>query len=160
MRDQNLVMSDNQSLAQVVATYVSDKTIDTGPAAGTPNLGGPLTNPYLGRTTPDMHIVVEVTTGFDSAGAATLRIQVCQSDAADGTGNVGVLRETALIDATAAGTKLTAGKILRLGGVPPMSRRYLSLNYVIGTATTTAGKVTAALDQGVPSNGGNFVVGY
>ncbi|HEY2848356.1 MAG TPA: hypothetical protein VGI97_00635 [Gemmatimonadaceae bacterium] len=155
MFDQNLMFSDSQNLAAAAGTVVSTNSVDTWrgktAATGTPNIGGPLTGDF-GRGNDAVDIVGIVTQAFTSAGAATLQIQVIQTDNPDLTGNVEMLRESR---AQAAGTQpsvFTAGRVFTLGKPPSMTRRYLGLAYVIGAATTTAGKITAGLGKGVPSN--------
>jgi hypothetical protein len=76
---------------------VSTNSVDTWKgktaAAGTPNIGGPLTGDF-GRGTDEVDILGIVTQTFTSAGAATLQIQVIQADDAALTVNVEMLRES------------------------------------------------------------------
>jgi hypothetical protein len=134
---------------------VSTNSVDTwkgkASAAGTPNLGGPLVGDF-GRGNDAVDIIGIVTQAFTSAGAATLQIQVVQADDAALTVNVEMLRESR---PQAAGTQpsvFTAGRVFTMGKPPSMTRRFMGLAYVIGVAATTAGKITAGLGKGVPSN--------
>jgi hypothetical protein len=155
MFDQNLIFSDLQNLAQAAGSYVSTNSIDTwkgkSAAAGTPAIGGPLTGDF-GRGNDVMYIVGIVTQAFTSAGAATLQIQVIQADDAALTSNVQVLRETRALAAGTQPSVFTLGKVLNMQNVPSMTKQFLGLQYTIGTATTTAGKITAGLRKGVFSN--------
>jgi hypothetical protein len=155
MFDQNLMFSDQQNLAAAASTVVSTNSVDTwkgkAAAAGTPNIGGPLTGDF-GRGNDQVDIIGIVTQTFTSAGAATLQIQVIQADDAALTVNVEMLRESRPLAAGTQPAVFTAGKVFTLGKPPSMARRYMGLAYVIGVAATTAGKITAGLGKGVPSN--------
>lgn len=154
MFDQNLMFSDQQNLAVAAGTVVSTNSIDAwkgkSAAAGTPAIGGPLTGDFGRANELDINGIVTQT--FTSAGAATLQIQVIQADDAALTTNVEVLREGRALAAGTQPAVYTAGKVFNIGKPPSMTRRYLGLQYTIGAATTTAGKITAGLGRGVPSN--------
>lgn len=154
--DQELIFSDGQSIAQVAGSYLSDKSIDASPPAGTPAIGGPLQTDY-GRVDTDLDLVIIFTTAVASAGAATLVLQIIQADDAALTTNLEVLRETRALPAGTQPSVFLKGSIFRLGPVPSMTRRYLGLRYVIATATTTTGIVTAGYAYGVPSNAANLL---
>lgn len=155
---QNLV-SDQQSIAAVASTITSTNAIDlmgaatspTIPQAGTP-AGGAATGAGL-RVLQDAgrgkepELLVQVTEAVASAGAATVQFQLVAADDAALSTNANVLQETGAI----ALATLVAGYQARLC-VPPglvnsagAPARYLGCKYVIGTATTTAGKVTAGI---------------
>lgn len=159
--DQNTMFdpTDNNLAQAFGASYNSAQSIDTG-VAGTPILGGPLFKDY-GRTDYDQQIVVTVTQTFASAGAATLQIKVVQADDAAVTTNVETLREGRALAAGNQGTMLlVAGTQIYMGQVPSMARRYLGLQYAIGVANTTAGKVQAGLQTAVGGNTKSFLAGY
>lgn len=145
--DANTEMSNNQNLAQVAATYLSDKSVDLLPLGSTGTttdfLGGALATPSDPGKTQLMKLLAMVTTAFTSAGAATLQVNLVSADDAALTSNVTVLASTAVL----AKTVLVAGyKFLISGRLPPgITQRYIGLQYVIGTATTTAGNVWAGL---------------
>jgi len=156
--DANLVFSTKpvntgQNLAQVAGTYIFDNTIDmwqgkTAAADTAPaGVGGPLIGD-LGRSTW-FEVVAEIITTFTSGGAATLTLQLFTSDDAAGATNNTVQNATrahALAD-------LVVGKNFSTIKVPPgMTQRYLGLQAVIATATTTAGKVIAYLGFGRQTN--------
>lgn len=161
MFDQNLMFSDQQALAAVASTIVSTNSIDTwkgrAAAAGTPNLGGPLTGNF-GAGNDELDGLAVVTQTFASAGAATLQIQYIQADDANLTVNVEMLRESRALAAGTQPSIFVAGGRFSLGKPPSMTRRFLGLSYVIGVATTTAGKITAGLTKGVPSNASGLLL--
>lgn len=134
------ILSDDQDLAQTAGTYLSTYSIDLG-AAGTAYPGGTVPKD-IGKGRP-VDVLVQVTEAFTSGGSATVQARLVMADNAALTTNKTVLQETSAI----AVATLVAGYQFRLGGsIPPgVSKRYLGVDYVIATATTTAGKVTAAL---------------
>lgn len=137
--DTQTLFSDQQNLAQAAGNYLSTNTIDLG-AVGTPVLGGTLASDIGRGDSPE--VMAQVTTTFTSGGAGTLVVQLVMADDAALTSNLTIVSQT---DTLALAT-LVAGYQFRFGRVPPgISKRYLGLRYVIGTATMTAGKVTAGL---------------
>lgn len=160
MYDQLLMFdpSDN-NLAQVAGNYLSAQSIPQG-SVGTPNLGGPLVRDY-GRTDNSLQILVNVTTSFTSAGAATLQIRIIQADDAGLTTNVETIREGRPLTAGTQGppNQCQAGTIINMGSMPTISRAFFGLQYVIGTATTTAGTVRAGMRTSVPGNSKSLLAG-
>jgi hypothetical protein len=143
--DQNLLFADNQNLAAAAGNVLLATSHDTR-VAGTPVIGGPLIRNF-GAANP-MDITFVVTEAFTSGGAATLQWQIIQADDGALTTNLEVLRQTG-----AEGFALfTLGSWFHLGKVPSMDRRFLGVRLVIGTAATTAGKVTGGLTAGFPSH--------
>lgn len=136
--DKQTLLSDDQDLSQAAGTYVSTNTIDLGTAGTIPHLGGtPLMD--IGRgNEPDL--LCQITETFTSGGAATLTVQLIQSANADLSSPTILQTTPALALAT-----LVAGYQFRLRIPPGISARYLGVQYVIGTATTTAGTVTAGI---------------
>lgn len=162
MFDQNLMFSEtaDTTLTSTAATVIATKTIDTwehadvagsysGGAGVTPR-GGPHVSDYGAAN--DFKILIIITEAVVGA-TATVAFEVVQCDAAAGTGNVEILDQTKAIPVA----NLTLGKWIAFR-VPNMNRRYLSLNYVIGTATTTAGKCCAGLVCELPTNVANRII--
>jgi hypothetical protein len=137
--DRENLLSNNQDLAQAAGNYLSTNTIDLG-AAGTPAIGGSVIHD-IGRGN-HVEVLVQVTETFTSGGAATVKAQLVMADNAALTSNLTILDQT---DDLALAT-LVAGYQFRLRCVPQgVTKRYLGVRYVIGTATTTAGKCTAGI---------------
>jgi hypothetical protein len=146
MYDIQNTFSSNQALAEDAGSYLGDFSADLG-SAGTDALGNAVVKD-LGRGAP-VEVVVQVTTAFTSSGSATVQAQLVMADDAALTSNLVVLDETAAI----AVATLVAGYQFRLRAVPQgITKRYLGVRYVIGTATTTAGKCTAFLASSRQSN--------
>ncbi len=134
--DKLTTFSDQQTIAAVASTIASTYSVDVG-AAGTDNMGNtPIQD--IGRTPVDL--LVQVTETVTSAGAATVTFQLIHSDNADLSSPTILATTPAIALAT-----LVAGYQARLGMAPGVTKRYIGVQYVIGTATTTAGKVTAGL---------------
>lgn len=139
--DKETLLSDSQDLAQVAGTYVSTNSIDLG-VAGTPPAGFQArgTQPHdIGRSRK-AQLLVQVDETFTSGGAATVKAELIMSANAD-LSSPTILESTQAI----ALATLVAGYQFRLGVPVGITARYLGVQFVIGTATTTAGKVTAAL---------------
>jgi hypothetical protein len=135
---QNL-FSDKQSVAMAAGNALSTNVIDLG-VAGTPVLGGSLASDIGRGLSPELY--AQVVTTVTSGGAATLQVQLINADSADLATNPVILTQT---DVLALAT-LAAGYQFRFGTVPPgVTKRYLGLKYIVGTATTTAGNVTAGI---------------
>lgn len=139
---QNL-LSDAQTIAAVASTIVSTNSMDLGTAGTVPGTGP---SGVAGTVIHDIgrgntgHLLCQITEAVTSAGAATVQFQLIMSANADLSSPV-VLQETIAIGKAT----LTAGYMARLEIPPGISSRYLGAQYVIGTATTTAGKVTTAI---------------
>lgn len=154
--DKQLLFSDAQDLSQVAASYVSTNTIDTAPLqSGNEgrNLGA------LGYRS-GLALVIVVDEAFASGGAATLNVQLFSGATAAALTN--------LHWSSGAQTAQTAGTSfwsvpgtaalphgptfvipLPMFGVPAVTYlRWLTLNYVIAGATTTAGTITSHLCAG------------
>lgn len=140
--DKQSQLSEDQDLAQSAGAYASTNIIDLG-ATGTP-IGGAaaLTRDIgKGRVLP---LLIEITETFTSGGAATLSIALQVDD------NSGFSSATTVwTSQTMALADLVAGKIFELEYMPRgVNERYMRLNYTIGTAATTAGKITAGVTMG------------
>jgi hypothetical protein len=124
--------SNGQSVAAVASTIVSTDSIDLLSALDNPGRGG-----------QPLRAVALMTTTLASAGAATIQAQLIES------ANSNLSSPTVL----ATGPQLAlaaavAGAELRDVAVPVPSHRYRGFQYIIGTATTTAGAVTAGIVGG------------
>jgi len=94
-----------------------------------------------------MFITIQVETAFTSAGAGTLAVNLLiDSDVAFGTATT-----VPLVAATAL-ANLTDGKVLFKGRVPFGMKRYRKLQYVVGTAAMTGGKIDAMEVTDVQTN--------
>jgi hypothetical protein len=92
-------------------------------------------------------IRVKVNTTFTSGGSATLAVNLITDDDVA----FGSPKTFPLVAATAVAS-LTAGTVLYQGRLPIGMQHYHKLQYVIGTAAMTAGKVDAFLTEAVPTN--------
>lgn len=144
--DAETILSDKQDLAKAVGSYLSDKSYDLGATGSDVNGNTPISDP--GRSHVPIH--VQVTETFASAGAATMKVDLVMADNDALTSNLVVLQST---DTIALAT-LVAGYQFRLGpSLPPgVLKRYFGFRYTVGTATMTAGKITAAVLMDRPSS--------
>jgi hypothetical protein len=93
-------------------------------------------------------IRLKVNTTFTSGGSGTLAANlITDSDPAFGVAPV-----TYPLFSTTALTSLTAGKVLYQGRLPIGMKQYHKVQWVVGTAAMTAGKVDAFLTDAVPTN--------
>ena len=93
--------------------------------------------------TDDLYLLCEVIAAFTSGGSATLQVQVATAPD-NGSGAPGtwtVLYQSAAI----AVASLVAGLKILPGALAGPTARFVKLTYVVGTATMTAGTITAAL---------------
>lgn len=135
---QNL-MSDQQTLAFAAGAANSTGVVDLGaPGTMQPNGGTAPADLGLGTEMPFFGIVTEAVT---SAGAATVQIQLVNSNNSDLTSGTVLWDSGAIAKAT-----LIAGYRLLLRSIPPgCTKRYLGLIITVAAATTTAGKLTAGI---------------
>ena len=156
------------NLAQIVATYNSTNVID---------LGGPnipvLANLQGARDIgigddPALKLLVEVSTTFTSAGAATLQIAL-QGATDNGSGAPASYSTWWTSPAYALATLVAGARLLDMDMPRPPAGiaipRFLRLNYIIGGATTTAGACIAGIvidrvDQPYSSTGNQVFGGY
>lgn len=142
MLDKENLVSDQQTIAAAAGNILSTNAIDTWGAASAPTipgLGGSVLKDVGRGNSPKL--LAQVTETVTSGGAATVQFQLVMADDAALTTNLTVLAETPAIGYATC----VAGYQARLEVPPGVSRRYLGMRYIIGTATTTAGKVTAGL---------------
>lgn len=153
---QNL-LSDQQNLAQAAASYLSTNSIDlwgTTAVPTIPGLGGSVIKDIGRGSNPGPEMLAQITEAFTSGGAGTLQVQLIEGTGVDGNGQINaginVLQETQVYALAA----LTLGKQVPLALPVGITKRYLAMRYVIGTAAMTAGKITAGL---VPNRQSSFV---
>jgi hypothetical protein len=127
--DKQNQLSDAQAVTSTGST-ASSNVIDLGVARD-----------IAGGVVEALKLLTQVNTTFTSGGSATLQVQVQTS--ADNS-SWSTLAESAAIPVAS----LVQGYRFFENGVPGPTSRYLRLNYVVGTAAMTAGKLDAAL---VPS---------
>lgn len=141
------LLSDQQDLAQAAGAYASTNHLDLG-ATGTPYGAAAALPRDIGPGEP-IPLEVVVTEDFASAGAATLTVALqTDNDVAFGSA------KTIKTSATIALADLVAGKNIFPDLFVPtdVAERYVRLQYTIGTATTTAGKITAGISGGRQTN--------
>lgn len=126
--DRQLTNSTGQTLAAAAGTIVSTDKIDLA-ASGRD----------ISRHN-ELRAIAILGAAVTSGGAATVTVQLVESDNADLSAPVVLMSSP--VFALAA---LTAGAVLFDSPVPATARRYLGWNFVIGTATTTGGTITAGL---------------
>ncbi len=128
--------SNDQDLAQTAAAYDSTNIIKlpANSAHGNP-----------------LRILVQVTETFTSGGAATLAVDLETDDNEAMASPVNLYTGTAIALAT-----LAAGYRFMIDFVPRGDEGYLRLEYTIGTATTTAGKITAGIIYDEQTNKNSF----
>lgn len=129
--DDTLLFSDDQDLAAVASTIVSTNVINFGVDR---NMG-------IGVPIP---LLVQVTEDFASGGAATLQV-VIDTDDNEGMASAERVFSSQVI---ALGDLVAGYKIPMTNYMPNENEQFMRLSYIIGTATTTAGKVTAGISAG------------
>lgn len=125
--DKQLEFSDAQA---VTATAASTNVIDLDTAA-----------PNIGSSGTPIYAEVRVNTTCTSGGSAT--IDAVLQDSADNSSFA-----TLVAPAQVAVAAATAGVVIMRVPLPAKHRRYLRINYTIGTANLTAGKFDAFLTTG------------
>ncbi|HEC2559664.1 TPA: hypothetical protein R2K53_005517 [Raoultella ornithinolytica] len=136
------LFSDGQA---VTASAAASFDLDLGPIKGTRRdigVGEPL------------YLFVNVATTAAAAGAATLNVQLQTSEN-------GSSWTTIYDSGSVALAKLVAGSRIVAAPVPMGVKKYLRLNYVVGTGPLTAGAFTAGLVVDLDANDpypSNFVV--
>lgn len=130
--DTNLEIADALSIAAAAGTAVLANAIDLSAAAFNPDGA-------------EMYLVIQVTTAVTSAGAATVQFALV-SDSTDPASTDGSETQHWISKAIPKAT-LVAGYtiIVPLPFGSPAYERYLQLEVITGTATTTAGAINAFL---------------
>lgn len=132
--DRQLTPSWGQSIAAAAGTVVSTDKIDLQ------------TSRDISRVN-ELRAVAQLGAAVTSGGAATVDVQLIESASADLSSPTVLLSTGALAIAA-----LTAGAVLMDAPMPATSKRYVGWQYVIGTATTTAGTINAGLVKNSPSS--------
>jgi hypothetical protein len=140
MLDKENLVSDEQTVAIAQGTALSTYSIDCGADSTIPQGGTALRD--IGRGAP-IELLVQVVTDLDSSGDnTTLKVELVQADDAALTSNLEVLADSGII----AQATCVAGYQFRIGSLPGgITKRSVGLRYTIGTATCTAGEVSAGL---------------
>lgn len=149
MYDANLTFSNNQSLAQVIGSYLSDKSVDLWNGARQTTAKGNTPPMDPGRGNP-IQIICQVTEDFVGVNGTMSVELIGTTDEALTAGLVSY--EQAPGGSVTVGipvATLKAGYEFRLGGsLPPgISLQYLGLRYNIFTTNLTGGKITAYLNR-------------
>lgn len=135
--DFQLQVSSAQDLSQSASDYYSTKVVNMSHVLGDPGSGEPF------------YLIIVVDEAFASSGSATVQFAVI--DEADTTldgSSVIIVQTRAIAYAT-----LTLGKIIVLpipAGI--ITQQYIGMRVDIGTATTTAGTVTATFGFGAQTS--------
>ena len=126
----------------VTASAVSTNSYDTGPLTLGGNQPG---DPGRGE---ELFVAISTLVAAAAAGAATVTFQVIQADDAALTTNVDILAQSnAIPKATLAAGALV---LLQVPGARPLApRRYIGVQYTVGTGPLTAGSFTATLTHDV-----------
>lgn len=138
--DADLLFSETQSIAAAAGTLVSTNSVDNGPAQAAPGGYGNLSKDML--RAGFLNVLIQILNAVTSGGAATVTFQLVQADDTALATNVDVLAQTRAFTPAelAAGTRI--GMQAPAGG---FTRRHLGVRYIIATAATTGGTVTAGL---------------
>lgn len=158
--DSFLQFSSAQSLAMAAGSADSTNIIDLG-ISGLPTSanGGGARDIGTGDD-PALKILAQVSTTFTSGGAATLAIAL-QGAPDNGSGSPGSYTTMWTSPTYALATLIAGAQLANIDMPRPVSGkalpRFLKLVYTVGTATTTAGAVTANIvldrsDQPMQSN--------
>jgi hypothetical protein len=129
-----IIDSQNQfSSAQAVTSTGSTASTNVIDLGANRDIGGAVTDQLM--------LLCDVVTAFTSGGSATLQVQF-QTSSDNSAWSTLVQSDAIPVASLVQGYKFLPGE------VPGGTGRYVRLNYVVGTAAMTAGKITAAL---VPS---------
>ena len=123
-----------------------DSPTSTGSTASTNIIDLGVARDIGGAVSDQLMLLCQVVTAFTSGGSATLQVQV-QTAPDNGSGAPGAWSTLAQSDAIPVAALAQGYKFLP-GELPGGTQRFVRLNYVIGTASMTAGALKAAL---VPS---------
>lgn len=126
------------------ALQVSDKQAVTASAASSDVIDFGQATPNTGLLANQLYMQIGVAQTATAAGAAT--VQFVLQDSADGSSFADVVSTQAV-----ALSGLTAGAQFVLP-MPVKHRRYVRVNYVVGTGPLTAGKFSAQVVAGLQAN--------
>lgn len=153
---QNLFLDNTAMTSWIVGNNVSVNAIDLWGSQQSAGVPAAIPGP-VGNATANNNLVpkdfgrgnyngvdffAQINTTATSGGAATLQLQIIMADAADLTTGQVILAETQVL----ALATLVAGYRFRLS-LPPggVTKRYLGVRAVVGTAVFTAGNITAGI---------------
>lgn len=144
--DVNNMFSIQQDLAKANAAYLSDRSIDTGPTGTIPSMfqaPGQTSLRRPGNGEP-VECIIQVVTTFTTGAGGTLKVDFVIADDAALSTNLTILESSPVI---AAATLIAGYRFAVAAKLPDdlITRRFLGLQYTIGTGAMTAGKVTAGL---------------
>jgi hypothetical protein len=147
IQDKLTLVSDDQDLSQTAGTYYSDVLNFLGDAGYTTSQDAPSGITHdIGKGHP-VPLDVAVNETFTSGGAATLTVSLETDD------NEAFSSATTLFTSrTFALAELVSGARLLPEHMPYGCEQYVRIAYVIATATTTAGTVTASIGSCIQSN--------
>jgi len=123
-----------------------DSPTSTGSTASTNIVDLGIARDIGGAVTDQLALLCEVATAFTSGGSATLQVQF-QTAPDNGSGAPGAWVTLAQSDAIPVAALVQGYRFLP-GELPGPTQRFVRLNYVVATATMTAGALSAAM---VPS---------
>ena len=151
MLDAANLFSDAQTLAAVASTVLSSKSVDLGSLTNVDSKGNTVITD-IGRS--QVALFAQIIEAVTSGGAATIDFQLIQADDEALSVNVQVLSSTGALALAA----MYAGKQIALNLPVGITKRYIGMQFVIATATTTAGKITAGLNFNKFARGTNPTV--
>ena len=123
-----------------------DSPTGTGSTASTNIIDLGIARDIGGAVTEQLMLLCQVVTAFTSGGSATLQVQF-QTAPDNGSGVPGAWVTLAQSDAVPVAALVQGYRFLP-GELPGPTQRFVRLNYVVATATMTAGALSAAV---VPS---------
>jgi hypothetical protein len=132
MRDEKLILSDAQDMSSIgTGDNPSEDVIDLG-AAGA-QVGG----------TGQLVLVVSIAEDVNSGGSATLSMALQESS---DNGDSDAFADTSISVSSAGYDTYNAGDVVIKQALPVNTERYLRMNYNVGTAALTGGKVDAWIE--------------
>lgn len=142
------LLSDDQDLSQVAGTYYSDILNTLGDAGYSTSSDAPSgVGKAIGEGTP-VPLLCQVTQTFTTGGGAATLVVTLQSSVDEAF--TSPINE--ITSKTFALAELVQGAFLLPQHLPYGTKQYLRIRYVIATATTTAGTVTAGVGTAIQSN--------
>jgi len=158
--DSLLQFSNAQSLAMAAGDADSTNVIDLGLSGLPASAAGGGARDLGTGDDPALKLLIQVSTTFTSAGAATLSVAL-QGAPDNGSGAAGSYTTMWTSPTFALATLIAGAQLANIDLPRPVAGqampRFLKLVYTVGTATTTAGKCTSYIvldrvDQPMQSN--------
>ena len=137
--DKQCLLADGMDCSQVAGDYYADYCYNIGATDD------------IGRGQP-LYVVICCDTAFTSGGSATVKFSIVdEADTTIDSSSVEIVSTDTL-----AYTRLTEGKVIVIP-VPAnlITQQYIGLRVDIGTATTTAGTITAFIAHDAFTNPGS-----